>query len=50
MQGVKGERFLELCKLAAQEQDPDKLLALVEEINALLEEKELRLQQQRRPS
>jgi hypothetical protein len=33
------ERWVELAKLAAQEQDPKKLLALAEEINRLLEEK-----------
>jgi hypothetical protein len=30
------ERWKELCALASKEQDPDKLLALVEEINRLL--------------
>ena len=39
----KTERWMELCKQAAIEQDPQKLLALVEEINALLEKKERRL-------
>jgi hypothetical protein len=33
----------ELCALASIEQDPDKLLVLVQEINRLLEEKEARL-------
>src|ERR1700726_2588602 len=36
----KEERSWELCELAAKEQDPHKLLTLVHEINALLEEKE----------
>ena len=40
----KTERWMELCKQAAIEQDPQKLLALVEEINALLEKKERRLE------
>ena len=34
---------MELCKQAAVEQDPKKLMALVTEINRLLEEKEQRL-------
>jgi hypothetical protein len=46
MQGQTGELWLELCARAAQEQDPTKLLRLVEEINRLLREKELRLQRQ----
>jgi hypothetical protein len=37
------ERWKELCALASTEQDPDKLLALVEEINRLLDEREQRL-------
>jgi hypothetical protein len=34
---------MELCALAAEEQDHDKLLELTREINRLLEEKEQRL-------
>jgi hypothetical protein len=37
------ERWMELCALAAEEQDPVKLLALTQEITRLLEEKEQRL-------
>lgn len=36
-------RWMELCEQAAVEQDPEKLLALVTEINRLLEEKEKRV-------
>ena len=36
-------RWMELCEQAAVEQDPTKLLALVEEINRLLLEKEKRV-------
>lgn len=43
MEGPAKERWLELCELAAIEQDRDKLLALMREINRLLEEKEQRL-------
>jgi hypothetical protein len=39
----KKERWLELCALAAEEQDAQKLMELVSEINRLLEEKERRL-------
>jgi len=37
------ERWRELCEQASVEQDPDKLLELVKEINQLLEEKRTRL-------
>jgi hypothetical protein len=39
----KKERWLELCKQAADEQDPERLMALVKEIIELLEAKERRL-------
>ena len=34
---------MELCELAAQEQNPERLMELVAEINRLLEQKEQRL-------
>lgn len=40
MQGEKRERWMDLCTKAAIEQDPQKLLELVKEINNLLEEEE----------
>jgi len=43
MKAEKKERWLELCELAALEQDPQKLLMLVKQINDLLVEKERRL-------
>jgi hypothetical protein len=43
MQGEKKERWMQLCAQATVEQDPQKLMELVQEINALLEEKERRL-------
>jgi hypothetical protein len=49
MKGATGERWRELCSQAAEEQDPDRLLHLVNEINRLLEEKEQRLHKQRAP-
>ncbi len=40
----------ELSKAAAQEQDPQKLLELVEELNRVLEEREQKLKQLRSPN
>jgi hypothetical protein len=48
MQGETKERWLELCAQAADEKDSVKLLALVQEISRLLQEKEERLKAQRR--
>jgi hypothetical protein len=42
------ERWMELAALAANEQDPVKLVALVREINQLLEQKQKRLEDSRR--
>jgi hypothetical protein len=36
-------RWMELCRQAAVEQDPQKLLELVTEINRLLDDKQVRL-------
>jgi hypothetical protein len=47
VKGERSERWHELCSLAAQEQDPDRLMELVREINALLEEKEQRLKREK---
>jgi hypothetical protein len=46
MQGEKAEQWRALCEKAAVEQDPDKLMGLVKEINRLLDEKEQRLRNQ----
>ena len=43
MKGEAKERWMRLCEQAALEQDPEKLMQLVGEINRLLEEKEQRL-------
>ena len=43
MQGQQKERWEELCELAEQEQNPERLMELVVEINRLLEQKEQRL-------
>ena len=45
MRGKTKEHWTQLCELAAAEKDPEKLLALVKEINRMLEEKENLLQQ-----
>ena len=37
------EKWMQLCEQAAVEKDPGRLLALVAEINQLLEQKEKRL-------
>jgi hypothetical protein len=46
MKGERGERWRDLCSQAAEEQDPDRLMELVREINQLLEEKEQRLKRE----
>jgi hypothetical protein len=43
MTGEKRDRWLQLCTLAADEQDPKKMSVLASEINRLLEEKQRRL-------
>lgn len=43
-------RILELCELTSKEQDTEKLLQLVAELNEILERKEQRLLAQRKPS
>ena len=48
MQSETKERSFQLCQLAAVEQDPAKYLALVTEINRMLEENEERLKRKRR--
>lgn len=37
------EKWMELCERAAREQDPEKLMQLIAQINQLLEAKEHRL-------
>ena len=44
------ERWMELCEQASTEQDPQKLSALVEEINRLLIQKENRVQGRSQPA
>ena len=45
MQG-KGKDWTQLCELAAVEQDSERLMTLVDEINRMLEEKEQGLESQ----
>ena len=47
MENAVNEHVIQLCALAAIEQDSKKLLVLVEEINRLLEQKEQQLKAQR---
>ena len=48
MQGETEELWRKYCERAIVEQDPERLLELVAEMNRLLEEKEERLKEQRR--
>jgi hypothetical protein len=48
MQEKAKERWMELCETAATEQDYEKLLKLVKEIDRLLDEKEQRIKPQGR--
>lgn len=43
MKGEKKEIWMHLCEQAVVEQDPEKLMDLIKQINQLLEEKERRL-------
>jgi hypothetical protein len=45
-QGDQKEKWMALCEQAANEHDPEKLMALVAEIDRLLAEKQLRLGKQ----
>lgn len=44
--GKNEERWRELCRQAAVEKDPKRMLELIKEINRLLEEKQARLQRE----
>ena len=50
MKGETGERWRTLCEQAQTEQDPDKFMRLIDEISRLLEEKERRLRETRKPN
>jgi hypothetical protein len=45
MRGETKERWLELCENAAIEEDSEQLMALIDDINRMLYEKEVRLKQ-----
>lgn len=49
MKGETADRWRKLCEQAAVEQDSDRLIELAKEINRLLEEKEERLKNLRKP-
>ena len=48
MEGEKRERWMRLCVEVADEQDSNRLLELISEIDRLLHEKEMRLRNVRR--
>jgi hypothetical protein len=48
MEGEKRERWMRLCVDVADEQDSNRLLELISEIDRLLHEKEMRLRSVRR--
>jgi hypothetical protein len=48
LKGEKKEIWMQLCEQAAVEQNPDKLMDLIKQINQLLEEKERRLKSERK--
>jgi hypothetical protein len=48
MEGEKRERWMRLCVEVADEQDSNRLLELISEVNRLLHEKEMRLRNVRR--
>jgi hypothetical protein len=43
------ERWMELAELASKEQDPDRMMELIREINEILERKQQRLDSTRVP-
>ena len=43
MKGQTKENWMELCEQAASEQDPERLLQLINEINRMLDQKQERL-------
>ena len=47
MRGEKKEKWMALCEQVANEQDSEKLMALVAEIDRLLGEKQERLRKQK---
>ena len=50
MQEETKERWKELCEQAATEQNPEKFAAIITELNDVLEQKDLRLKEARKPS
>jgi len=50
VQGEVKEQWIRLCEMAAAEQDSEKLLEIVKEINRLLDVKEQRLSELRQPA
>jgi hypothetical protein len=47
MRGKVKEEWMELCEKITTEQDPERMIELVRELNRMLDEKEQRLQRER---
>jgi hypothetical protein len=47
VQGETKERWVDVCEQAATEQDPERLMMLIKELNDLLTQKQERLQKDR---
>ena len=47
MQGETKEHWVDVCERAATEQDPERLMMLIKELNDLLTQKQERLQKNR---
>jgi hypothetical protein len=50
MIGKQKEKWMEVCELAVSEQDPKKLMALIKEIDRLLDEKIKRAKEAKPPT
>ena len=47
MQGKVKEDWIQLCEQVAIEQDPERMIVLLRDLNRMLDEKEMRLQRDR---
>jgi hypothetical protein len=47
MQGKVKEDWIQLCEQGAIEQDPERMIVLLRDLNRMLDEKEMRLQRER---
>jgi hypothetical protein len=49
MQGERHDHWMQLCQQASIEQDPEKLIKLIQQINNLLKEKHMHLSKNEKP-